>query len=549
MSARWRGVFAATAVMLCGVGALAACGGTVESKTSETSDAGREGSATFDASLADVDAQPAPPGEASADACSGACADASSDASVLPIDAGTPTEAAIDGDTDAAQSGDTDADAAPFEAGLDAGLDAPAATERCHVEWPQPSGLSVSSSGVQLVADRAGGAYLIVTHGEPSPFAAMTGPLPAIDFGVTAPGYQTGVAIVKLDAQCTVVWVREIGTGTFSNSTDITSSGVGVDSRSNLTVMGAFMGSVDLGAGIVESTADASTWSFDGFVLRFDPDGNVLQRTVLRSDGPFGMLPTALAVSPSGESTLLVSAGINVDLGDAPDASVAANGTTLVRYLVNLAPDGGVVSQTPLATGSLSALPQQPFSQIAIDPGGTPWAIGDDGNGQRVMRLSLSDGIDWQQPTGGNVALAAGPGGAVVLDTSTTTPQVETLLGGGSDGGDAAPFTQTFSPQLGPVQSQQVALDADGGVVILGPIPGVAPMIDAGVWGIPNPTELGFVAFDPTGVPLWEGAWVNAIEQRFGQGTIAAGGDVLIAGTTVSPSGGTGSVLVARFER
>jgi hypothetical protein len=522
---------------LFGWGALAACGGTVHDAGPDLPQAVSDGGAEADAS----NVQPASDATTGAtDSCSGACTDAAPEVGSDASDAG----AASDGVTAA------DGDAVGDEAVTGSTSDASIATERCHVSWPQPSGLTVSSNGVQLVSDSAGGAYLVVTYGEPSTLDPMSGPLPTLDLGVSTAGYQTGVAIVRVDSQCSVSWVREIGAATFSNNTDISNIAAGVDSSSRLTIAGSFWGSVDLGVGVVSTPADASTWSYETYVLQIDPTGSIVFRTVFRSDGPLGNLPTALAVSPSGASAVLVTGGSNADFGDMPDAAIAPNGVTSVRYLVELDASGRVVTRTAVGTGSLSAPPPVILSQVAFDSTGTLWAVGDDvdAGGQSVKLLGDSASLDWQQPIAQGDLFAAGTGGAALLDTSGTTAEIEALQPPGADGG--APSTQSATVSLGSLsQGQQLIIDDDRDVVLAGVIPTGDVEVDAGVYVSGGPSQLAYRAFDPTGALVSYGAWVTTLEPRFGAAAVAVGGDVLLAGQTIPPSGETATLFVARLMR
>jgi hypothetical protein len=523
MKAAWRTAIGLTAAALCGGRALAACSGNVGQGGPGSSPSVQEGGSAGDASDASSVGSGDDAGGAAADSCASACADATPDAApdATTVDAGATT----DGD-----GADAQTDAPP---------DALNPHERCDVSWPQPAGLTVSSSGFQLVADPAGGAYVVVTYGEPSSLAPTSGPMPTLDVGVPTAGYQTAVAIVRLDDHCAVSWVREIGSATFSNENDISNVGAAVDTSSNLTIAGSFSGAVDLGAGIVSTPPDASSWSYETYVLRFDPDGNSLLRVVFRSDGPFGDMPLGFAASASGTSSVLVGGGTHADFGDDLDASIAPNASASVLYLVQLAAGGGVLTRTVLQTGTLSS-PLQSVTQIAVDSDGTLWGAGNqtgDGSaapGAIVMRFTSAAAVDWDQPISEYDLLAAGPGGAALLDTSGATPEVETLGAAAGDGG-GPPATRTVTASLGSLsQPAHLAVDADGAVVAFGLIPGGLTELDGpegGVYVSAGPSQVGYVALDATGARVASDVWATPDEQRFGA-----------VGSTIS-------VFVARLER
>jgi hypothetical protein len=519
-------------------GYLAACGGTA--------------SVSPDASPlpADASGSTSAPDATVSGAEGGAAAEASAQDATTP----PPGDSGASNDVSDVGAGDDDASEQ---------ADAPppsTAVETCEAVWPQPDGVFFDTSapqGVQMVVDATGNVYLALSYGgisysgNPSPSA----PPPAL--GVSnLPGYPLGLALVKLDAACNLLWARELGTPDV-NTGFIQSVGLAVDSASNVTILGSFRGPVDLGDGTVMSETDAAPVLSNAFLIRLDATGALVFRDVFESDAGF-VSPVgtpALAVSPAGISTILVGALGNVSFGppapdDAGDANAAGDtydagrSAPATQFLIQLDTMGRVLQTLAPPSSALGVL---------VGADGTLWAQGsatwDGGAGPVLMHLSASADPIWSVPAPASTLLAVGGPGVVAFDNGYQA--TEGLWAYSSDG----TLLWSRPPSAYPIDTanQSMAIDSNGNIIVGGLLQGTTQTsADGSTTTTSSPAGIGYETFDSMGVlqsvRVFDDQDADVGSERFLALGVDPTGHVIVAGTNQGPGGwNTTSLFVAKF--
>jgi len=334
--------------------------------------------------------------------------------------------------------------------------------------------------------------------------------------------------------------MRDFGTNSTVDGSLAVSSGIAVDANSNVTVLGVFMGSVDLGAG---PTSDLPIFNdggpgrgaYNGFLLRLDAAGNMVFSKVFPSS-----LPSSLAVSPSGVSTVLADGGSGTDFGNGPVPGT--NPSTVNHYFVQFDGSGAVLREEALL-GS--------YTSLTSDPGGGLWALGyvdtDAGLVQSLIRLTSIGDFVWSRllgPDGGSFAVNGT--GEVVFSSSGpyASPLYETVTNYSSDGTPTSSQIATVDYSAESI-AEQVLLDGNGNTFVGGNFEGTLTVYEDGSFSQTNtPSGAGFQRFDSSGilrsVTVWSGE--NSV---FGAIGAAPNGNVMVAGRTVQ--GGSGSSPVTVF--
>ncbi len=427
----------------------------------------------------------------------------------------------------------------------------------CHVTWPQSrydlysdgtdmqrADFYLQVSPIQMAVDSAGDAYLAITYGTQDLNPTIT-----LDIGVVAsPAYQVGVAIAKVDANCNLVWVREIGGALTVN---VSSSAIALDANSNVTVLGAFQGTVDVGGTMLSAP------SGELYLARFDPSGNAVFAEVVPSDGLPAVDTGSLVVGSGGISTIMAGTWIGADAG-APQ---------WVQYLIQIDATGKLVSQSATSAAG-------PFvNQMAADSSGTLWGLGvaavDAGIPSTgppiVMELTSAGGIAWSQPTLSDSLdsplFAAGTGGAVVFAASygssspygNGTSATETLQAYLPDG--ASPWTQATEVSYAQLAfAEQMIVGVNGNPMVAGDFMGSAETAaDGSTTTATTPSGIGVQMFDSTGHFVSLHTWVvgGSDKEHFHALAVDPQGNVLLAGTTESTgfTTGTTSVFLVKLAR
>jgi hypothetical protein len=416
--------------------------------------------------------------------------------------------------------------------------DAPrAATELCHVVWPQTMNY-LEIGTLQMAVDTADNSYLAVSYNGPRTAGSSPGDAyPAIDLGVPSAGYRTGVAVAKVDLTCHVVWMRELGTPTYSPTRGEESYALAVDVNSNVTLTGSVSGATGLGIGALDAGSadagstldDADSGTGDGamFIVRFDANGELVFSNVLSN-----VLPAqTLGVDSNGVSTLIVSGG------NGPGVSEWVDGGPLVRneFLVQFDGTGNILSQRVLPYASFIDLFSSPggdvwaWSREDADGGPTPSMVRLDSNGEPASSIPFPSG------SGSPIAVnAAGEFGAYAESNYTDTTTDETVWTFASDGAVMSHHTSTVDYEYSDGLAWQMALGVNGLAIVGGVFDGTlgsgpdTPQIANG------PVGVGFQAFDGAGVLRSLGVWSGANES-FGSVGIAPDGSVSLCGWTRGP--------------
>jgi hypothetical protein len=427
-----------------------------------------------------------------------------------------------------------DAGLVPGQEGRSLGSEAkqPPGTQVCAQNWKQPAGTSISSA--QLAVDAAGGIFLAVNY-------VLTIPNnPGLNLGAVSATLRNGLAIAKLDGECSVEWVKQLGT---PGSGTLESAAIATDSASNVTVLGTFDGTVDLGAGPV----DAGSPSAQGaFLLRLDASGQTVFSKPFLSQQTNAFETDDVAVSPNGTSTIALAAGRDTDFGGGPDAVTGSR-----FYLVRFDPSGRFIFRKDLATID-SALTSVPH--LITDDTGTIWATASNLRGgttnllQAVLKVSPSGVEQWiqhiQPPSASPpiafsdiLQLAVNTSGQAVVQSewSDTTynqppgPSMEKLWAFATDGTPVWSYSNDDYPSGG-ILPLLVSEGIDGNPVTVR-VADDPPTMDAG--GVLR--HLVFAEHGPDGSARTTLTWGgNAIEEQpWGLGVDPAG-NLVFAATSLS---------------
>lgn len=189
-----------------------------------------------------------------------------------------------------------------------------------------------------------------------------------VDFGgrPLVPTGGSDAFVVKLDRCGGVVWSKAFG-----DSEDQTALDAAMDPAGNVTVMGLFEGTIDLGAGSL--TGDDG--ELDAFVARLDPGGQAAWVKHVT-----GGWPSSIAVDAAGNTFLLGSFEGVVSFGDSQVQSSTAAG-----FLAKIDPAGHTVWSARLPT----AADEAPY-QVDLAPSGRIFVAGYDVRGHGLFVLSLA---------------------------------------------------------------------------------------------------------------------------------------------------------------
>ncbi len=283
--------------------------------------------------------------------------------------------------------------------------------ETCHIAWPQSAGYTIASADWGgFTVDVAGNSYVAIGFSSDNP---------PLDLGVPSLGYATGVAIAKVDPQCNLLWVYEYGTPSTAAMPVPSGLNLAVDATSSVTVTGTFSSPMNFGSGLIE------TQQSTGFVLRLDPDGNV----VLQNDYP-GSTVWILGVQADGTSTLMFDGDECPYLDAATCDAPAADGGATQLSVVRLDSTGAVITENGFPGSSAPSLMgpptdffstgPEPFTvgPVMLDPAGTLVAL-TPGTGVPLFPvlqgLTLDGGVLWSRTAGWTYS-ALGPAGVVAYE-------------------------------------------------------------------------------------------------------------------------------------
>lgn len=303
--------------------------------------------------------------------------------------------------------------------------------------------------------------------------------------------------ITRLDASGDVVWA--IGFG--GTSSDLVAD-LAVDASGAITAVGFFGNSLTIG-----STTLTSAGSRDGFVARFDANGNA--QWALRFGGT--AVDSALSVVPAANGDVIVGGFVDNAATFASSVSVPVGAGQGSRDLivVRLTSAGGIVFLERL--------------------GGT----GIDGFG------GLDIGPSEEVFVGGNFA---SPTVAIGSSTLVNVGNIDVLLA--KLGADGVPLWATSCGGAGADGLLDVTVDGAGGVYLFGEVEGAA-VCGAGAVGTPQGgADLLVARVDGNGTVTWAQRHGGALDEAARQSARGPDGGLVLAGATDIAGSGTGDAFL-----
>jgi hypothetical protein len=421
----------------------------------------------------------------------------------------------------------------------DAGPPVTSSGEICHVEWPQTGGLTLFD--MQSATDATGDTYVAITYGSNG-----AGAPPLLNLGSPSPAYPAGFAIAKFDDACHLLWIREFGAGQAVPYSGADTVAIAVDAASDVTVLGDFVGTDDLGGKTFTASGDIQ----NGFLMRLDATGKTVFTTPIVNARVDAMTLYDLAVTPGGVSTITAFADGDTDFGNGVDLGSVLAGSSfgVVQYDAT----GAVVFRKPVSTITSMATE---LVRLATDATGALWATGWAGTGNDVQPITVgmtsSGAFSWLQQLGNSSALvAAGPHGAVEVGAAVSgTMPNETLQAFTSTG--TSPWTttteETTTMDSALYPPQRLVIDANGDPVLGGEllgtvVSGAAPPLTA----VGGHQDVDYQAFDGQGHLRSQGTWGGPDDDYLGGIGVDPAGDILIAGYT-SPLASSSTTSTERF--
>lgn len=325
--------------------------------------------------------------------------------------------------------------------------------------------------------------------------------------------------IVKHDASGGYLWSRQ-----FASSDGNRASAVAIDSSNNIVVVGTFSGTIDFGAGALNSAG-----SSDIFVAKFSPSGALLWAK--RFGGSAADVCNAVALD-AGNNILLTGSygylGTAIDFGGG--ALPLSGGTFAFQtdmFVTKLTANGGYV----WANG---------YGGSGTDAG---YGIAVDGQGNVAVTGSFQQSI----ALGGATLTSAGGYDLFVAKyASTSGSHLWSTSGGGSSGDE---------------RGNAVAFDTSGNVVVTGYFTGDAT-IAGNTLSTPNNTPglnaIFLAKYSASGSSLWSRSFVPVVSFGYGIGNgvaVDSVGNIVLTGYVCGAVGfdgtylgnGDADVLLAKF--
>lgn len=210
--------------------------------------------------------------------------------------------------------------------------------------WSESFGSANDQSATSVAVDSLGNIFIT---------GSFIGSLP-LDKELKSATGSKDIFVAKLDSQGTPKWSKAFGDG--SNQTG---QSIAVDKDGNVIIAGDFMGSVNFGAGAMQSTGD-----YDVFVAMLDPNGNRMWAQGLGGT----TTQRSKAVAVDNDRNVLVTGSFS--------ASMQVGGETLQgtendMYLVKFSPSGEVTWSRQFGGPS-----SQFGTKLAVDPKDGSIAVG-----------------------------------------------------------------------------------------------------------------------------------------------------------------------------
>jgi hypothetical protein len=421
------------------------------------------------------------------------------------------------------------------DAGAESGADgmepdeAPLQRELCRREWPQPPGVTVLAA--PLAADRDDGVYLAIQHDGGLDLGLDGGTLAA-----------RGTVVVKIDAACNVIWARELG--------PVTVAAIDTDLASDLTVLGTFEGTVDLGTGPLSSPAPTAT---DGFLMRLDPGGRPVFAVPFVTEQQ-GMTLHGLAARHEAIA-VAATVPVDTDFGAGQDGDALASGDAQRSYLVVFDGTGAVVRQT--AASTLDPSMNEVTDVLTDKVAGSLWALlAGPPSRAALVTLNPSGSVAVESSLSTDPPPIAAAGSLAVLVWSRYGTSSRTQVMQSYDSTGIAPWLAVSNtlmlPVADPDTTAAVAMDPLGRVASAGVFTGSLWLVDAGAPVISaGGSDLELDVFDDAGVLLTIGRWGGPEDEHFGGLGVDGEGNVWLSGTTTAAgdAGGLERVFVAKMAR
>ena len=409
----------------------------------------------------------------------------------------------------------------------------------CTGSWPSsggsPAGPELHNGDAAVAIDPAGNLFVATVF------------LGAFGTVARAPANDGDLLVMKLDAQCHVLWTRQYG-GVSQAIFD--SPMIAADAAGDVIVAGSFQTgtdtffgtvdlAVDLGAGPVTSQRPGA------FVTKLDSSGKTLWvRTSIPAADGFADFVYDLAVDASGNAVFVFDGIPDFGAGTAADAGASVD-------LVKLDPDGNVVFARSSADVGLEA-----ETLLAVDtaPDGSLWAAGPNPITGAVGAVHLSpaaailSSVVLPGPTAPGVsvgsAVRVGSGGDVVLSGASGTGQTgqdwtrwfAAVASTGAIRWQSPTIDQPGTPSD---PAQLVRVDADGNAWVAGELEGTLDLgAPVGVLSSPsaNPS-MDVVVYGPDGKVRSGTAIAEMTDPIVGDMTLGADRSVVLAGWDTDATG------------
>jgi hypothetical protein len=482
-------------------------------------------------------------GRPSANASEHVCPDSTTTYSVIAQDAsGAHGELAQTAATATASItvtvGETCAVAASDAGVTEIGEDAAAGSQVCIADWPQPPYLSIAK--LQVATDAAGDTFLVVDY-----TSLPRNGSPALNLGSPSPAYAEGFAVAKLDASCHLQWVREFGGPAPGNS--VSTFAAHTDAASEITVVGSFVGSADLGTGAV-TTPSPSVSATAGFLLRLDESGSLIFSKTFITSQASALAVNDLAVTPDGTSTIALFAAPDTDFGSGPDVASELAGSKGEYYLVQFDPKGKLVYRKTVPSIDTSFVE---IVSLATNASGSLWTLGfwtGSGNPGAIAQLTASAAENWKQmpkvftTSVYPAAVGVGPSGQSVIWGEKGPVSLWAFSPTGAALWSTTMVSSTLSDG-GTASGAGVAVDDSDNTTVAFGFSGTIqngsqpPLVSAGG------DDIGFQQVDAQGNFRAQGRFGGPKDETMGGVGVDPSGNVILAGWRMPPNGATGAAF------
>ncbi len=389
----------------------------------------------------------------------------------------------------------------------------PARAQQTAPSWQRATRLGSASASVQATAtDAVGNTYVVGSFFGTAQFGSFT---------FTSPGSSSSGDgyLLKLDAQGTVLWARQI-----TGMREETMAAVALDGVGNVTVAGTLQYDATFDA--LTTLRGATAISPDLFVARYDPTGTLLWA---RSYG-----------GPLDNVDMLTGSGVAVD---------AAGNTYVAGGLLGSAMIGGVALNNSAArkapvllklttSGTVSWAQQGQLAGTTSATLSSKTAVSVDAAGNAVLGGTFSGGLSW--------------GGTVLQTVANRTEVFVTRFNAAGNSVWAQQSSSTANAHL-----NAIGLDAAGNAYVAGEYEG-STTFGALTLATAGQTDGYIVKLAPSGLAQW-GRSIGGTQTDASQGlALSSGGDVYATGiftgvvalgygTTSLTSAGNTDIFVACY--